>query len=321
MAALKLLWDPTTALSDPSFVCLIALVLGLLLAAPCVIALVGLAGRLSPEDRQELSARYRSWLILASVIILPIILGRGATIICIALLSLMCYREFARVTGIFRHRRISIVITAGALGLMAAALSGQHALFFGLCILSVAMIPVVSLTVADQPGYLQRTALAVFGWILVVLLSHLGLLTERVDYRSVLLGLILCIELNDVFAYIFGRAIGGRKLCPQISPNKTAAGAFGALAATTALAVLSGSFVFAGDPIGTPLGLSILGLIISSTGQLGDLMLSAVKRDIGIKDTANLIPGHGGFLDRFDSLLLTAPIVFYVLQIQHGGIL
>ena len=314
-------WDPAGMFSDSAFTTLLAIVIGILLVAPLAIAFFRLAGKLSPEDSQELTARYRSWLLLASVIILPMALGPATTILSIGALSILCYREFARVTGLFRARRLSVVITIGTLALVLAALYGSYPLFIGLSILTLPVIAATSITSEHEMGYLQRTALAVFGWILIVWLSHLGLLTARPDYRAVLLWLVLCVELNDVFAYLFGRAIGGRKLCPQVSPKKTASGSFGALFATTLLAIFSGLAVFAGDPVGTPLGLLTLGVIISSTGQLGDLMLSAIKRDIGVKDTSTLIPGHGGLLDRFDSLLLAGPIVFYVLRFANGGLL
>jgi phosphatidate cytidylyltransferase len=303
-------WNPASALLDRGFAGLVGLVIALLLVAPVVIALV-------PGDRKELWDRYRSWLVLATAVVLPLVLGPGATVIAIGVLSLLCYREFARFTGLFRARRLSVVVTAGVLGLVLAALGGSFEGFVGLSMLMAVVIAVTSFTASEESGYLQRTALALLGWTLIVWLSHLGLFAELANYRSVLLWLVLCVELNDVFAFVCGKLVGGRKLCPRISPNKTAAGAFGALLATTALAVLSGQAVFPGESLWA---LVLLGMVISSTGQLGDLMVSAIKRDIGIKDTSNLIPGHGGCLDRFDSLLLAAPAVFYVLQLG-GGIL
>ena len=92
----------------------------------------------------------------------------------------------------------------------------------------------------------------------------------------------------------------------------------GSLVATTAFAAGLGHFVFSGQPIDTPAHLIAMGFIISITGQVGDLMLSAIKRDIGIKDMASTIPGHGGLLDRFDSLLMAAPAVFHYINYFQG---
>jgi phosphatidate cytidylyltransferase len=133
-----------------------------------------------------------------------------------------------------------------------------------------------------------------------------------------LLWLILCIELNDVFAYVVGKTLGRARLAPNTSPNKTVAGALGALLLTTALAAGLGAIVFAGTAIHTPLKLITLGAILSFTGQLGDLTLSSIKRDLGIKDWAATFPGHGGLLDRFNSLLFAAPAVFHYVNYFQG---
>jgi phosphatidate cytidylyltransferase len=138
------------------------------------------------------------------------------------------------------------------------------------------------------------------------------------DYRPILLMLLLTVELNDVFAFIAGKLIGRRQLVPLTSPNKTIGGALGALVLTGTLAAVIGHFVFLGGPMDSPLLLLGLGLIISVAGQLGDLMLSSIKRDLGIKDMGRVIPGHGGILDRFDSLILVAPAVFHYVGYFRG---
>ena len=127
--------------------------------------------------------------------------------------------------------------------------------------------------------------------------------------------IILTVELNDVFAYITGKLFGRRKIAPHTSPNKTLGGALGALILTTALVATIGHFVFRGSAIDTAVKLIGLGLIVSVAGQFGDLMLSSIKRDIGIKDMGATIPGHGGLFDRFDSLLLVSPAVFHYVRL------
>ena len=111
---------------------------------------------------------------------------------------------------------------------------------------------------------------------------------------------------SDTFAYFVGSAIGSHKLCSTISPNKTIEGFGGSLVGTTA--AVAGLGVFFGFPVPE---MAVLGLVLSIFATLGDLVESVAKRETGIKDSGNLIPGHGGVWDRFDSVLFTAPIVYY----------
>ncbi len=125
-----------------------------------------------------------------------------------------------------------------------------------------------------------------------------------------LLFLLMCNWASDTAAYFTGLTLGKTKLAPAVSPKKTIEGACGGVigAIFTALALTS----FA--PAGSTVAYAILGGLISMVGQLGDLAESALKRFAGIKDSSNLIPGHGGILDRFDSVLMTAPMAYYFVK-------
>jgi phosphatidate cytidylyltransferase len=126
---------------------------------------------------------------------------------------------------------------------------------------------------------------------------------------ALLLFVVLLTELNDVAQYVFGRTLGRRKIIESVSPKKTAEGLVGGALTTTALSVALAPYL-------TPLtrGDSVaVGLMIGFGGFLGDVTISAVKRDIGVKDSGTLIPGHGGILDRIDSLLFTGPLFFHFM--------
>lgn len=125
--------------------------------------------------------------------------------------------------------------------------------------------------------------------------------------------LFLCTWASDTFAYFIGSAIGSHKIAPSISPNKTVEGVFGSIIGTVFTAVVCGHFLFGFELI----QMIILGLIMAFAATLGDLAESAIKRFAGVKDSGFLIPGHGGVLDRFDSILFTAPI-FYYFSIATG---
>jgi phosphatidate cytidylyltransferase len=278
----------------------------MLLLAPLVFLILQRAGRLSPALRSDLWTRYKSWLVLAPLMIGPLLAGRLPAIIGVGVLSLACYREFSRATGLFRHRTISAVVVLGILLLTFAAADHWYGFFVALSSLTVSLLVVIGL-LADQPkGYIQRVALGVFAFLLFgVCLGHYGYFANDKSGQAYLLAILLCVELNDVFAYCTGKLFGRRKLAPNTSPNKTIGGALGAAVLTTAL--------FAGTVLDRPWHLITLGLLLSLTGQWGDLVMSSIKRDLGVKDLGVVIPGHGGLLDRFDSLIFVGPAMFHYI--------
>lgn len=294
-------------------------VAAVLLLVPGLIFLLALTGRVSPKLRTELLKRYLSWLVLVPLIIAPVLLGAAWTIVGVGLLGLACFGEFARVTSLAREKALCFVAVLGIFGMMLAALDHWYRLFVALLPLTSGLLAVVAIFPDRPAGYLQRVALAVLGFSLFgSCLLHLACLANSAGYRPVILMVILCVELNDVFAFVVGKTLGRRKLAPRTSPNKTVAGAVGALVLTTLLAAGIGRLIFAGTPLAAWLHLVALGLLISVLGQLGDLVLSSVKRDLGIKDMGSTIPGHGGLLDRFDSLILVAPAVFHYVNYFVG---
>ncbi|WP_223584453.1 phosphatidate cytidylyltransferase [Sphingobacterium sp. GVS05A] len=121
--------------------------------------------------------------------------------------------------------------------------------------------------------------------------------------------IIVLTELNDVFQYLMGKFFGKRKIVPRISPNKTVAGCIGGIGLTVILSNILGYLLL---PFGDFICFSLLGLLFGSLGFCGDVLFSFLKRKTGVKDTGTLIPGHGGLLDRIDSLVFNAP-VFYGL--------
>jgi phosphatidate cytidylyltransferase len=114
---------------------------------------------------------------------------------------------------------------------------------------------------------------------------------------------------SDIGGFVVGRAVGGRKLIPAVSPSKTIAGAIGGLVASIAVAWFATRLLL--RPVAqlafSPLGTIIFGAVVSVAAQIGDLFESLLKREAGVKDSSTLIPGHGGMLDRFDSLLFALP--------------
>lgn len=285
-----------------------------LAVAPLIFLALGAAGQLSERLRADLWTRWRSWLVLAPLMVGPILLGRLPAILAVGVLAVLCYREFARATGLFRERAISAVVALGIVLITFAVADHWYGFFTALASLTVSLLVIVAL-LADQPkGYIQRVALGVFAFLLFgVCLGHFGYLANDARGLPLMLAVLLAVELNDVFAYCTGKLFGRRKLAPETSPNKTLGGALGALVLTTVLFAALVHWIFAGTAIDHPVQLVTVGALLSLTGQWGDLVLSSIKRDLGVKDMAALIPGHGGLLDRFDSLLFVGPAVFHYI--------
>ncbi|MFO1058707.1 MAG: phosphatidate cytidylyltransferase [Dongiaceae bacterium] len=290
----------------------------LLLALPAIELLARLRG-LPPALHRELRVRTLSWMVLLPLMIGPVLLGAFWTIAAVCVLSLWCYREYARATGLFREKAISLCIVLGILLLTFASLDHWYHFFMALTPLVTVLIAICTIPFDRPQGYIQRVALGMLGFLLLGSgLGHLGYMADDWSYRPIVLLLLLAVAANDVFAFIVGKSLGGPKLLPATSPNKSVSGALGALLLTTLLVTLLGGPVFAGTPMaGLPHRIG-LGLIVAALGQLGDLTLSSIKRDVGIKDSGTIIPGHGGVLDRFNSLLLVAPAAFHYIGYFNG---
>jgi phosphatidate cytidylyltransferase len=240
-------------------------------------------------------------------------------VIAITILSIVCYGEFARATGLFREKMVSAVVGLGILAVNFAAFDHWYGFFVALFPLTVIVIASAAILADSPKGYLQRVALGVLAFTLFgSSLAHVSYMTNDKNYRPIVLMLLLGVQLNDVFAFCVGKTLGRRKIVPQTSPNKTLGGHLGALALTTPLVATIAHFIFTGTPMDRPGWLLLLGVIVSVSGQMGDLMLSSIKRDLGIKDMGATIPGHGGVLDRLNSVLLAAPAVFHYVAFFVG---
>lgn len=137
---------------------------------------------------------------------------------------------------------------------------------------------------------------------------HLLFLREEWGIKA-LVFLVVVTELNDVFQYVMGKSFGKRKIMPKISPNKTWAGVIGGVLLTVVLSNILGYFLLTSNVMAN----TILGFILGVSGFFGDIFMSFLKRKTNVKDTGRLLPGHGGLLDRMDSLIFNAPIFFWVI--------
>jgi phosphatidate cytidylyltransferase len=262
---------------------------------------------------------YRGWVAMLPIVLAAVFAGRTAIIVGVALLAITAFKEFARATGLYRDWWMTGAVYLGIVAVAATSLvrdpwlnlPGWYGLFMALPVYIVCLILVIPIARNRAKGQLQSTALAIVGFVyLGWMFSHVGFLANSPHAYGYLLFLVLAVEGNDVAAFTCGKLFGRRKLREAISPNKTWGGSVGAVAVSMALPWLV-RFSF---PHFGPLQLLLTGAIVGVGGQLGDLTISMIKRDVGVKDMGALIPGHGGLLDRIDSLIFVGPLFFHMVR-------
>jgi phosphatidate cytidylyltransferase len=312
--------SPTKALHSPVFLLYLALAAGLLAVAGGVLAV--LTWGLRKHVGHAWSA-YWGWLFMVPLLLLVFFLGREAAIIFVTLVASLAFHEFAGATGLDQHRSLTGAVYAGISALGVACLMtdpadgtpGWYGLFMALPVFVIAVMLVIPVIRNRAHGQLRLLALAVlgfvyFGW----LFSHLAFLANAGHAYSYLGYLVLAVELNDVAAYTCGKMCGRHLLRSEISPKKTWEGAIGALVVSL---LLPWALLFP-LPHFEARDCLLVGLIVGIGGQLGDLIVSVIKRDLGIKDMGTVIRGHGGILDRVDSLIYVAPLFFHYIRYRHG---
>ena len=298
--------------------------------ATIVATMLGVAGlclavtrRITKADLSGVFKTWQSWLVMAPLPFITILLGREVFIVAIALISVAAFREFAKATGLIEDKLTTwlVQIAIGATSLMALvsdprlATDGWYGMFIAMPVYVVTALAIIPVFRNQAQGQLHNVSLAVLGYLFFGwLIGHLGFLANAEHAVGYVLYLLLAVGVADISAFICGKAIGRRKLCSNVSPNKTIGGSLGSLVVSMTLPWL---FSFALPGL-TACQLLLVGLVIGVGAQLGDLTLSYIKRDIGIKDMGQLIPGHGGLLDRVDSLIFTAPLFFHIIRWFSG---
>ncbi len=314
--------SPHAALQSGIFRNYFILVVALLVVAGLALSLLKWAAK---KDVTSIWATYKSWLVMAPLLLGCVFAGRVVTIIFLCLIAALGFKEFARATGLYQDWWMTGAVYLGITAVGIACLmhqpqglepgDGWYGLFIALPVYAVAFIMLIPILRNRVQGQLQCVSLAIVGFVYIGwMFGHLAFLANSTHAYGYLLYIIFATELNDVAAFIFGKLFGKHAFRSNISPKKTWEGAFGALAVSLAL---PWALRFSFPHFGTT-QLILTGLIVGIGGQLGDLSISVVKRDIGIKDMGAGIPGHGGILDRIDSLIYVAPLFFHMAGYFYG---
>lgn len=255
-----------------------------------------------------MKTRIISGLMLAPLLIIVYFGGYVLQAACL-LIGIIGVREFYsafRSVGVNPSLPIGAVLTVS---LYAVINFGSNEKWLMLWFFASIMSGLLYLFINFPERRLEDSLVTIVGVFYVSFFSLHVALTDRTPF-SIFVWLILLTAFGtDIFAYFSGHLFGKHKLCPQISPKKTIEGSIGGTIGSVALCTAF-SLIFTPELLTHAVIIGILGGIIS---QFGDLTASIFKRKLGIKDYGNLIPGHGGILDRFDSVLFTAPMVYYYI--------
>jgi phosphatidate cytidylyltransferase len=274
------------------------------------------AGRAMVEN---INARIRAWWIMALLFVVAVASDAVGSVLLFSTISFLALREFVTLmpTRPGDHRALFwcfFVVTPLQYYLIWI---GWYGMFSILIPVYVSIFLAIRTALSgDTSRFLERAATNQWGlMICVYFVSYVpALLMLRIpgyehQNAKLMFFLVLVVQLSDVLQYVWGKSIGSRPISPSISPNKTREGLVGGTLSATAV----GAAIWWATPF-SPMAAAIMALILTMTGFAGGLIMSAIKRDRGVKDYGDLIPGHGGMLDRIDSLCFAAPVFFHLTR-------
>ena len=275
-------------------------------------------------SRANLVARINAWWVMVGILAVAFLSGSTVTLIMFALASFFALREFITLSPSRPGDRLSLSVAFFLVLPLQFVLIGleRYGLFaIFIPVYAFLLLPSIAALRSDIENFLARSAAQQWGLMVTVYcLSHApALLTLEIPGYSghgalLLFYLLLVVQMSDVMQYVFGKLFGKTRIAPVVSPSKTVEGFVGGGLAATAI----GSAMWWITPF-TPLQSAAISAVIVVMGFLGGLTLSAVKRSLGAKDWGVMIEGHGGMLDRTDSICFAAPVFFHIVRFFYAA--
>jgi phosphatidate cytidylyltransferase len=275
--------------------------------------------RAPEKDRTELVQRIRSWWIIVSIFTVAMVMSRNVAVAFFAFVSFLALKEYLSIIPTRRADRRVLFWAYLSIPVqyywVAQAWYGMFIVFIPVYVFL--LLPLRMVIIGETREFLHAAGTLHWGIMTLVFgISHIAYLLVLPEANNpnaggagLVLFLVFLTQFNDVAQYVWGKNLGRHKIIPKVSPNKTWEGSLGGVTTTTLLAVLLSHWL-------TPMPWTVAiaaGLLISIAGFIGDVTISALKRDIGLKDSGSMLPGHGGILDRIDSLTYTAPLFFHFI--------
>jgi len=313
---------------EPAVKWTLAAVFGVLIVATVVVRV--LARRFPLRNWTELQQRVTTWWIIAGIFMAAIVVNRTLSIVFFACVSFLALREYLSLIPMRQADRRVLFWAYAAIPIqyLWVYLEWYGMFIIFIPVFAFLLLPLRMITIGETEGYLRANGTLHWGMMLMVFcISHAAFLLilrlkahpDQMPGPGMVLFLVVFTQLNDVLQYLWGKSLGRRKIVPTVSPGKTWAGFLGGLGTTAVLATFAGPYL---TPMNRWQSL-IAGAIIAAGGFVGDVNISALKRDLKIKDSGTLLPGHGGILDRIDSLIYTSPLffhyVYYLFPFQTFG--
>jgi phosphatidate cytidylyltransferase len=289
------------------------------LAAGIVLLVVGTLVRLARRPERPLVKSLLTWWLIYSLAVVAFLSGRTGILVFLAGVSALALREYQRLAPVRPADRLPLCVVWLSVPLAYGSLELGFEAWTATCLVIVPVLLASMVLSADTEGFLRAAGIHVLGVLLcVVFVSHAAALYLLAEPRGGVAGregwllfLFVVTEGSDIAQAITGRALGKSRLAPGLSPGKTIAGLVGGLLFALGAGTLLGWYLL---PV--PVELAAAGaLLVFAAGIFGDLTMSAIKRDRGVKDAGKTLPGQGGVLDRMDSLALTAPVFFWFTRL------
>ncbi len=307
-------WQPP----PPNVQYAVTVIIGVLVIATIVVIVL----KKSHPDRnyRELDSRIRTWWLITALFAGVLVLSRGMALAFFAFISFLALKEYL---SLIPTRRADRRVLFWAYLAIPVQYWWVYTEWYGMFIIFIPVymflyLPMRMVLKGQTDGFLRAAGTLHWGMMTTVFsLSHAAFLlvlpkegNPAAGGAGLVLYLVCLTELNDVAQYVWGKNFGRHKVVPVVSPNKTWEGLIGGVATTTLLAVLTAPYL-------TPMNhrhALMAGIIIGLGGFMGDITVSALKRDLKIKDSSSMLPGHGGILDRVDSLTCTAPLFLHFVR-------
>ncbi|NNL87794.1 MAG: phosphatidate cytidylyltransferase [Marinicaulis sp.] len=295
----------------------IGVIYALLIAASLIVAIMK---RMSPgEGTTELSRRVTSWWFMITMFTIAIVTSPVVSTVFLAFMTFLAFKEYLSLIPTRRVDRLILLFAYLAIPVQFYfAHENRYGLFLTFIPVWMFLFFPMAMTLAGKTeGFLRAVGTLSWGMMITVFaLSHTAILLAAGDEAGAaggagaLLYLVALTQFNDVAQFTWGKLFGRHKITPKVSPQKTWEGFLGGLVTTSAAAAFAAPYL---TPLDNVMG-AAAGAIIAIAGFLGDITISAFKRDLGVKDSGGLIPGHGGILDRVDSLTYAAPVFYHALH-------